>query len=1169
MRQVAVKFTEDQKNAIYAKGTVLVSAAAGSGKTAVLTERVVNMIADEKNKIGADRLLIVTFTNASALEMRVRISRRLNELCEESPKNAYLLKQKLLLKNAKICTIDAFCIDLVRTYFAVLGINPDFSVADSAQTEAIKETALNSVLQSRFIEKSSAFNALCLLFGVDKSEKSLMETVYMIHDYCMCMKQPDKWLESAASGYSCKTIEDCVFVPIVLDYIRENLASCKDSIEVLLREIAGSDIESAYFDGLNFGREEIISLINATDSFDWDSLYLRLSEFKIPVKTVKKTNDPSFKETVKGERDAIIKRVTSLSKRMTGTKDEVVKSLGKAAPIVYELISIVKDYKNKYFELLLKRNLLTFSHIEQLALKLLCEEKNGELVPTKLSKEICKNFDEVLVDEYQDNNNLQDALFLALSDGGKHLFMVGDVKQSIYGFRNASPDNFIKYKEDFAQFDGVNSPSKVILKQNFRSRKGICEFVNALCNTVMNKQTCGMDYTDEDKLDAKAEYADSEQNDVCFMINEASKSSLKREQIDAEQIAEKIKNLLNQPPFLRGVNGLRKAEYKDFAILLRSPSSRACYYVDALKKRGIPVAYNTDEFFESQEVLTAVSMLRVIDNPTREIPLLSVLMSVMFGFTADDLAELRIKYGHKNLYSVVCAAAANGDERCSYFVNLLSKLRTKAITMPVGRLLNEIYNLTLLPEAMSVKPECKQSRVNLLRLVAIANKLDGTENNGIIGFLAEFDRMNKVKSSSGQAVGSDINAVKIMSFHGSKGLQYPICFIADCGGLFNKTDVTRQIILNDKYGIGLKFIDDDDVKAPSLAREALSVLQQKKLISEEIRLLYVALTRAEEKLYISITLPDVAKKIVSSSFGLGFLALQSGKASSTSVISANGYYEWLFMTALLQSSGDVISDFANLSPLGYGGDSKFDCLFSKTIDIENSQHQSNDVIVEKKLIDEKEISLLVDEISERFNYKYSHSNLSDIPSKMAVTSLVHGDNNAFSFTARPRFMSKAGLTPAERGTAAHKFMQYASFDNAEEDIESEVNRLYEWEYLSLEEVEALEQDKLKKFFNSKVYERIKNAEQVKREYKFMVDYPYLEHSTIVQGIADCLIFEPDGVVILDFKTDRVDNLATLCEMYAPQLSVYKYAIEKITGKKVKECILYSLFLSKEVRCLNE
>ena len=1167
---MAVNFTPDQQKAINATGTVLVSAAAGSGKTAVLTERVVKLLADENKKISADRLLIVTFTNASALEMRVRINKRLDELCKEAPGNTYLMKQKLLLKGAKICTIDAFCIELVRSHFAVLGINPDFSVAEPSQTDLIREQSLNTVLSKRYTEKSDSFNSLSLLFGYDKTEKELSEAVYKIHDYSMCMSQPQLWLNSAADGYSCSSLDDCVFVPVILEHVIEILCSEGDTVSFLLREIAGSSIEYAYVDGLNEAYENINALISLAKQGLWDELYDGLLNFKINIGRVTKTSDVRLKEVVMSKRKSVVTKINSLADKMIGPSAVVLNGLKQTKPIVGELIDIVKEFSSVYFEMLCKRNLLTFSHIEQLALKLLCEEKDGILVPSKLSEEIYKNFDEVLVDEYQDNNNLQDALFFALS-GGNHLFMVGDVKQSIYGFRNANPDNFLKHKDEYPLYDGTSSPSKVILKANFRSRSGVCDFVNAFCNTVMKRSTCGMDYTEEEELVASAVYSESCTPDVGIFLNETKYSGIKREQVDAEKIAEYIEKTVNSEPFLRDGDGVRRAEYRDFAILLRSPGTRAKYYIDALKKKGIPAAYSTGEFYESPEVLTAISMLKVIDNPTHDIPLLSVMMSVMFSFTPDDLAVLRSEHKKGSLYASVCAAANSGDERCRYFVETLSKLRFDAATMSVSRLLNEIYLITSLPEIMSARDDCKQSRNNLLRLVTLAAKFESVNSSGISGFVADFERLSVSSKNSGSVVGNNENAVKIISFHGSKGLQFPICIVADCGGLFNMTDVKGKMILNEAHGIGLKFVDaKNNVRATSIAREALSVLQLKKLISEEIRLFYVALTRAEERLIISLSIKDVENKILDAAGTLGFYGLVMGTAPSPTVISAEGYYSWVLLTALLQSDGDKICSYADVEPIGFNGKSRFFTEFSQTVvadeeqfDVENVEYSLPDACNNGCDSNAEEI---MSSIKQRLEFKYPYGHLSRIPSKMAVTELVHGDSNKFSFTARPEFLSKSGLTPAERGTAAHKFMQYADYSNAEKDIASEVERLKEWEFLSEAEADSLEHEKLSKFFNSSVFDRIKNAVAVHREYKFMVEYPYDNETTIVQGIADCIFEENDGIVILDFKTDRINDLNELKGAYAEQLSVYKFAIEKIFNKKVKETILYSLHLNAEVIC---
>ncbi len=1165
---MAVEFTSDQKNAIKAKGTVLVSAAAGSGKTAVLTERVVKKLADEQNGIGADRLLIVTFTNASALEMRVRIAKRLDEMCSENPGNTHLLKQKLLLSSAKICTIDAFCIDLIRSHFALLGINPDFTIAEDSQTSAIKNQCLNDVLSKRYSKKSEAFNNLCLLFGLDRNEKDFYETVYKIHDYCMCMPQPDRWLENAAADYNCNDIKECAYTSVILSYIKDVLTTNAAALTFWLNELRDTELENAFSGGFVNAFEQINYMISLCNNLCWDELYDQLLSFKIEVGRAPKNQNTHLKDLVLAKKNDINKKIVALADKMTGPKTVVLEGLSLAKPIVAELISIVSEFKSAYFDVLNNRNLLTFSHIEQLAFRLLCSEKDGVLVPSKISEEICKDFDEVLVDEYQDNNNLQDALFMALSNRGEHLFMVGDVKQSIYGFRNANPENFLKHKDEFPLFDDVTSPSKVILKENFRSRDGVCDFVNAFCKTVMKTSTCGMEYADEDELKPSAKYCKSDMPDVKILFNDVL-SGDKRERIDAEEVAEYIENIVEQPPFLRAdkndATKLRKAEYRDITILLRSPGARAKYYVDALKEKGIPVFYSSGDFFETPEILTAVSILKSINNPTQDISLLGAMMSPVFGFTPDDMALIRTKHRGRTLYSSVCSAAANGDEKCKAFVEILSNLRIKAAMLPVSRLLNEVYNATSFIEIMCVTPESDSAKENLQRLSTLAAKYDSGSSGGISGFVSEFERMSGMNKNAGSNSKTEGNAVRIMSFHGSKGLQFPICIVADCGAPFNKSDVNSQIILNDKLGIGLKYIDDDETaKSTSVAREALSILQRKKLIAEEIRLMYVALTRAEEKLVISLSTKNLYNEILKS-----VTAIASSEDFSTApapvVSSADGYKDWLILTAILQKSGETVCKHVVAETDFSLGTAVFDTKITKRTLVESENAPNAELekpMAEQSVVDND----LLAEIKNRFDFKYPYEKDSKVPSKMAVTELVHGDSNKFAFTARPEFMSKSGLTPAERGTAAHKFMQFADYSKAEKSVIDEIERLKEWEFISFEEAEALNSDALQKFFQSDVYARIKQASDVKREYKFMVEYPYQEDTTIVQGIADCVFFEDDGVVILDFKTDRVTDASALVELYSGQLQVYKYALEKITGKKVKECVLYSLHLCREVKC---
>ena len=1161
---MAVNFTLDQQKAISAHGTVLVSAAAGSGKTAVLTERVVKAICDPSQNISADRLLVVTFTNASALEMRVRIAKRLDEECLLHPENTYILKQKLLLSGAKICTIDAFCIDLLKRYFAIVGISPDFKIADESYLRALKEKCLKKVLSRKYAEKNEALDALADAFMLEKNENQLIDAVLKVYETAMCMPRYNDWLKTAAESYNCNSLQNCGFSDVLINSVYNTVVMQIDQIELLLREIEGTEFEPTHLVAFSDTREELLNIKHLAEDKDWDGVYNAVLNFKRPQsKSIRNPNDVRLAEVIKAARNDIFSSITKLVDRMTGTEAEVISALNSAYPMVKLFSLIVAEFAENLHQSLCGDNKLTFSLIEQLALGLLCDEKDGRLSPSEISKEICKNYDMVMVDEYQDNNDLQDALFFALSDNGKKLFTVGDVKQCIYGFRGANPDNFLGYKNSYPLYDGVTSPSKIILKQNFRSRKGVCDFVNAFCSVVMSLESCGMDYTDEDELVASAEYAKENSPAVNLLVNDISESDLKRPEADAKAVADYIENTMKQPPFLKSKDGgLRAADYGDFAILLRSPGPRADYYTSELKSRGIPVSYESGEFYDTPEISIIMSLLRVIDNPARDIPLLAIMTSVVFGFTPDELAKIKVTYEGKSLYAKVCNAAAEGDAHCSELIKTLSQYRRAAATMSVGKLINEIYLKTALPEIMSAFSYGERRKQNLRRLSNLANEYDG-DLGGLQGFLSAFEHMENIRSDKIPA--SNTGAVRIMSFHGSKGLQFPICIIADCGGAFNKRDSIESFVVNYELGMGLKYVDQKDgVKKTTIAREAIATMQDKRSKAEEIRLLYVAMTRAEERLVLSVTSKNPEKLIVDAAESLG-LSQPTCRPSAGEVLSANGFYKWIYMTALLQNDGKKLGEYASVVP-PLGGNAGFLLSVTKFLgdESDNTKAQTENEMPQITPEFLSKVQACRQQLENRLNAEYEFEEECLVPSKVAVTELVHGSDKQYSFKARPRFMSKAGLTPAERGTAAHKFMQYASYENAEVDVKAELERLREWEFLSDEEAEAIDADKMASFFGSDVYYRIKNAKQVWREYKFMVEYPTQNSVTIAQGIADCVFLEQDGLVILDFKTDAVNDVSLLVDSYAEQLKVYKYALEKIFETQVKECVLYSLNLGKQI-----
>ena len=1154
-----IEYTPDQKNAMKANGTVLVSAAAGSGKTAILTERVARKICDRNSNISADRLLIVTFTNDAAFELRSRITKKIDERCKEEPNNQYILEQKMLLQSAKICTIDSFCIALVRSYFSVLGISPDFTIADNATAENITEKALETVLKKHYLDPEPSFNKLCNLFSAERSEFPLKSAIKDIYFSSECMSQPLQWFEKIEQTYNATDLKDSIFAVEVLKHIKNDLLALNDIYLMLSREVA-DNISPKALTTLNDNIEKIKSMISLAEDGCWDALINAAAEK--PTFSKASVKDQALKDIVDFVNNKVKSVFDSINKRMVGESSSVLNQLNESKELCMMLIALVKEFKEAYFEELTSKNCLTFGMVEQLALKLLCEEENGELVPSELSKEIAGEFDEVLVDEYQDNNDLQDALFFALSDSGKKLFFVGDVKQSIYGFRNASPENFIRYKESFELYSEGKEKSKVLLKSNFRSKGSVCDFVNAFCKVVMQKDTCSMDYTDEDILDAKAEYPELSAPAVELLLNDFSNTDNKALEVDAKAVADYIAKTLKEGKIIRkDKNTLREPEFKDFTILLRSPGNKAEAYINALKEKGIPAVFNSDKFTETPEILTITEILRVISNPLSDVSLLSVMTSVIFGFIPDEIVSIRCKNKKVSLYSNVVLAAGEGNARCIEFLKTISYFRKASATLTISKLINEIYKKTSLIELFSALPDGSSRKQNLRRFAVLAEGYESRSGASIKGFIKEIEKLSD--KDFGGADSADLNAVKILSFHKSKGLQFPICIVANLAGLFNTMDFKNNYIFNQELGLGLKHIDmERSLKGETVAFNGILCREKQKLIAEEIRLLYVAMTRAEDRLVLSLSSKSLKDDISAAAVELGSVGLETGVSPVSSVISANSYAKWVLMTALLKDSSATLASYAELEPLALSSIPNFKVSISDSSVFNQVDDLSNEDATSKRL--NLDFSADYSKLKEKFEFLYPNIAETLVPSKVSVTELIKGDDNAFYFSEKPEFLSKAGLTPAERGTAAHKFMQFANYKAAKADIEAELLRLKEWEFISEAEADAIETESLKKFFESSVYDRINAADEVFREYKFMIEYPYLESQTIAQGIADCVFIENGELVILDFKTDNVKSADELVTRYADQLKIYSYALSRIFDMPVKESILFSLKLGKEV-----
>lgn len=1179
------KPTKDQNNAISAAGTVLVSAAAGSGKTAVLVERVIRLLMDKKNPIDADKLLIVTFTNAAAAEMRQRLEKRLAAEIEKNPLNPRLLRQQLLISGASICTIDSFCIDLVRDHFYALNIEPDFKIADPSAVKPIREEVATALLDREYGAGDEIFYYLMEMLGADYGDGNLMTAILRIYEFSRSMPFPAVWLDKTLHMYEksdkATRISEIAWADTILGYVKRELRSISDLIKATIFKIEHVDyINEKYLPSLADGLDKVNKLYVLACEKDWDGLYAAIDGFAMKsLATLRGFDDAGLINLVKSNKKSAQDRIKKLSKIIYTDEKTALDSLKEITPALKLLIRLVKEFGTELAKEMSRRNMLGFDDVEHLALSLLVEEHEGDVIATAQAAEIKNRFAEVLVDEYQDTNHLQDTLFYALSDNGRRLFMVGDVKQSIYRFRRANPEIFLSRKNTYPLYDGIVNPSKIILGSNFRSREGVCDYVNFFFSCLMSTEAGEMEYGEEDALIPQADYQDNEAADVDLHVITAQSDEDNREQTEAKHIASYIKEVIAAPPHLKDKDfpeRRRAANYGDFTILLRSPSNKIVDYVSELEKQNIPVWADVGGFLETTEIMTILSLLQTIDNPARDIPLLSVMFSGIFGFTADEIAGIRINAkaasGEKriSLYGAVIISADKGDQKCIRFLEKLRFFRSLAVTLPVDQLLEKLYDITAYTAVAGALSDGRRRRANLILLIEYARSLGGTDSGGLTGFLRMMEKLkqsNGLKSASAAEDGS--NAVKIMSIHASKGLQFPICILAACSKGFNKEDKKENPLLHETGGMGFRVYNDKlHTRNTTIARNSVSIKIDEESLAEELRLCYVAMTRAEEKLVLIVSEKDTEKTLRRIAESIGD-ETRTAKADPAFVLSANGYADWALMTGLLHPGGKALREMAgvNIIPAKVKGH-----IEVRVID-EIPEGAPEDKHPVKAFT--KGNARLMDEISKRFNYKYPFERLNTLSAKAGVSELSHRAlDESYAFSARPAFLSKSGLTPAERGTAVHKFMQYADYGAAEKNAAAELTRLNEYEFLSDEEADAVDTRILQKFFSSAVYARMKNSQRVMREIRFLNEIPAVkldpslpktwEETVVVQGVADCVFVEENQLVILDFKTDRVSDSEKLKSMYSGQLRIYAEALSKNYDMPVKECLLYSFYNGCEI-----
>lgn len=1160
-----MRWTDDQQKAIEARqGTLLVSAAAGSGKTAVLVERVIQRICDSSDPCGVENLLIVTFTNAAAAQMKEKISAALSKKIAEFPSDKHLRRQQLMLPCASICTIDSFCIGLVRENFHTLGIAPDFTLLDTGKLNILKDTAINKVIEEKHKNPTEEFTALCGLAGNTSSDKKLMDAVLKLYELSRAYPFPELWLDSLTKDFTSPvSAEDSPWGRILINYaIRAALSAKEKALHCLSLLEDEPKLKEKYADSFMLDIDAMDSFLDKLANNSWDEICEAYGNIAFE----RMKNAPSKYESIgkslcSALRNEYKESIKKLANIFSVSAADHSGDVAKLAPIVTELIKLVKDFGLEFSRLKAEENGADFSDTLHLALKLLAKPDGDSFKRTELAQMLSENYKEILVDEYQDVNKAQDMIFSALSKNENNLFMVGDVKQSIYRFRQAMPEIFLSRRDSMKDYSNGNYPAKVTLGKNFRSRNGVTETVNMIFSSLMSRDAGGLEYDENEYLEATAPYPEHSEADAELYLIECGSDESKSAQ--AEFIADYIEKAMAGGLKISNGESFREPKYKDFCILLRSLKSNASVFINALTEKGIPVSCEASEgFLTSPEIMLITSLLKIIDNPADDIPLTAAMLSPIFGFSPDDLALMRAAHRSGNLWQALNAFAEDGNKKAISFLAELTALRRLSATLRTGELVRRLvsdYGAIISASGDSVK-----KRANLNRFIDLSNKTDG---KGVSGFVRYIDRLiSSGKDIDAGSSGSEASdAVRIMTIHKSKGLEFPVCILGMCEKAYNEFSTKEDLIIAPESGIGIS-INDGNVKFETLPKLAAKIETRSAERSEELRVLYVALTRAKEKLVMLCSCTDSQKMLLSAASNI-----RKEKLIEPFTVSSFSNYAIGIISALLRHP-----DANNLRE-EVGLPYKFVLPCATKLKAEIIYPKAKTDAEESAIAAPKADKALVEEIQKRAEFVYPFSALEGVVSKRIASRLEAEDICGEYFaSARPSFTSKEKLTPAQRGTATHRFMQFSDYQKAKGSIKAELDRLVEEGMLTELEADAVDIKAISQFFASPLSERMLSAEKIYKEYSFTASIPLCEmhpeipenegkgEVIIIEGVADCAFAENGELVIVDYKTDRASP-EELKEKYKEQLGIYKRCLAEAIGLPVKEAIIYSFRSGSEIK----
>lgn len=1180
---MGVNWTTDQRHAIECrKGSVLVSAAAGSGKTAVLVERVIRRLTDKDNPCSAEDLLIVTFTRAATAQMREKIGAAILKRLSEDPTDRHLRRQYMLLPFAKICTIDSFCNDLVRENFHALGISPDYSLLDNETAVIMKNDVCEAMLERAYEEDlDGRFSELSDMMSSGSSDEDFAKLIIKMYDISTAYPFPDLWLDSLIGEYSQPDINKSRWGGIIKKYVCDMLDYCVSSSRDMMTAMESDPIVADAYGAAVQSDINMYAELREKINSDWDEALEAFKTVKyMSLGRVPKGYESETKNVVTTAR----KKLKDLLKKVPGimcvSSEEHADDMRLLRDPVTKLIELVKQFGREYSAEKDKMNSADFSDILHRALNLLAvSDGSGGYIKTDLARELSSHYVEILVDEYQDINEAQDMIFRAISADENNLFTVGDVKQSIYRFRQAMPEIFLRRRSTTHSFESGKYPLGITLGSNFRSRVGVTSCVNYIFRQLMSTEAGELEYDDSEALNAAAKYPERDTPDCELHVVTDKGNRADTLEAQARYVARYIDRTVREGKTLVTKGGaLHPASYGDFCILLRTAKNVSSVYANALSERGIPVfSPETGGFFEAAEISFILSLLRVLDNPVQDIPLAAVMLSPLFGFSAGELADIRasakerLEAGETEpLYRSVAVSADEGDEKAAAFLKKIESLRRLSLTLSAGELVRRVCEETGFDAIVGAMPDGERRRLNVGLLCDYAEKYEAAGNLGLSGFIRFIDKVARTSGDLATAARPSENAdiVRIMTVHQSKGLEFPICILADMQHAFNERDNTESVLISSSAGLGMKRRTEDGISVYDTASRRAAVITSERMgRSEEMRVLYVALTRAKENLVMVTSVPNPEK-------GLAKVAVECGigeRANPFAVLRMNNFSD-LVLTALMRHpAADELRKLSGVDvPIFLSEKDRF----KLKVVVSDSESFMTESANEQKIAAKP---VFFNEVQARLDYSDPRSVLSSVPAKRAASDgSERGINREYFASSRPAFMSSGGLTPAQRGTATHKFMQFSNYAAARADIESELARLVDGGFLSEDEGKAVNIGAAKRFFMSPLAERIFASDNVMREKKFAALFPAkffypeltgeaAEEKIVVQGIADCVFVEDGELVIVDYKTDTGVDAEALLDRYSAQLEIYREALSQALGMPVKETLLYSFFMNSAVK----